>query len=61
VCYVWGSADQTVGRCAAELTAGHVTGPYRFVEVPRAGHFLTDDEGATATRAAIVDHVTAHS
>ena len=43
VCYVWGSADQTVGRRAAELTAEHVTGPYRFVEIPDAGHFLTDD------------------
>ena len=32
VCYVWGTEDQTVGRRAAELTAEHVTGPYRFVE-----------------------------
>ena len=57
VCYVWGSADQTVGRRAAELTAEHVTGPYRFVEIPGAGHFLTDDGGAAATREAIVAHV----
>ena len=56
VCYVWGSADQTVGRRAAELTAEHVTGPYRFVEVAGAGHFLTDDDGAAATREAIVAH-----
>ena len=46
VCYVWGDADQTVGRRAAELTVEHVTGPYRFVEVAGAGHFLTDDAGA---------------
>jgi pimeloyl-ACP methyl ester carboxylesterase len=59
VCYVWGTADQSVGRRAAELTVEHVTGPYRFVEVPDAGHFLTDDAGATMTRAAIVDHVRA--
>ena len=59
VCYVWGSADQTVGRRAAELTAEHVTGPYRFVEVAGGGHFLTDDDGAKATRAAIVDHAVA--
>jgi pimeloyl-ACP methyl ester carboxylesterase len=57
VCYVWGSADQTVGRRAAELTAEHVSGPYRFVEVPGAGHFLTDDAGAAATRDAIVASV----
>jgi pimeloyl-ACP methyl ester carboxylesterase len=59
VCYVWGDADQTVGRRAAELTAEHVTGPYRFVEVAGAGHFLTDDAGAATTRAAIVEHVRA--
>jgi len=41
--YVWGSADATVGRAAAEGTAEFVAGPYRFVEVPGAGHFLTDD------------------
>jgi pimeloyl-ACP methyl ester carboxylesterase len=58
-CYVWGTADQTVGRTAAELTAEHVTGPYRFVEIEGAGHFLTDDRGAPATRQAIVAHVTA--
>jgi pimeloyl-ACP methyl ester carboxylesterase len=61
VCYVWGSADQTVGRRAAELTAEHVTGPYDFVEVAGAGHFLTDDHGATATRDAIVTHATTPS
>lgn len=59
VCYVWGTADQSVGRRAAELTVEHVIGPYRFVEVAGAGHFLTDDAGATTTRAAILDHVTA--
>jgi pimeloyl-ACP methyl ester carboxylesterase len=61
VCYVWGTADQTVGRRAAELTAEHVSGPYRFVEVEGAGHFLTDDAGAAATRAAIVAHAGASS
>jgi pimeloyl-ACP methyl ester carboxylesterase len=57
VCYVWGTADQTVGRRAAELTADHVTGSFRFVEVADAGHFLTDDSGAATTRAEIVRHV----
>jgi pimeloyl-ACP methyl ester carboxylesterase len=59
VCYVWGSADQTVGRRAAELTAEHVTGPYRFVEVDGAGHFLTDDHGAAVAQREIMDHVAA--
>jgi pimeloyl-ACP methyl ester carboxylesterase len=57
--YVWGTADQTVGRCAAELTAEHVTGPYRFVEIDGAGHFLTDDGGAAVVRREILDHVAA--
>jgi pimeloyl-ACP methyl ester carboxylesterase len=44
--YVWGDHDTTVSRTAAELTAEHVSGPYRFVEVSGSGHFLTDDGGA---------------
>jgi len=40
--YVWGDNDATVGRRAAELTADYVTGPYRFVAMQAAGHFLVD-------------------
>jgi pimeloyl-ACP methyl ester carboxylesterase len=40
--YVWGDADATVGRRAAELTAEHVTGPYRFVVLEGGRHFLVD-------------------
>jgi pimeloyl-ACP methyl ester carboxylesterase len=36
-------ADATVGRDAAEGTRDFVSAPYRFVEVPGAGHFITDD------------------
>ena len=57
VLYLWGTADQTVGRRAAELTAEHVRGPYRFVEIEGAGHFLTDDRGAPIVREALVAHV----
>ncbi len=41
--YVWGSDDASVGRPAAEGTADHVDGPYRFVELPGVGHFVTDE------------------
>jgi len=41
--YVWGDADATVGRVAAQVTADFVTGPYRFEVIPGAGHFLTDE------------------
>jgi pimeloyl-ACP methyl ester carboxylesterase len=40
--YVWGDADRTVGRMAAEATGEFVHGPYRFEIVPGGGHFLTD-------------------
>ncbi len=40
--YVWGDQDATVGRIAAELTVKYVTGPYRFVVIEGAGHFVVD-------------------
>jgi len=40
--YVWGNADATVGRPAAEATREFVKAPYRFVELPGVGHFVTD-------------------
>ena len=40
--YIWGTADATVGRRAAELTAQFVSGPYRFVEIEDGGHFIVD-------------------
>jgi len=58
VLYLWGTADQSVGRRAAELTAEHVSGPYRFVEVDGAGHFLTDDHGAATVERELLAHVT---
>ncbi|HKG49313.1 MAG TPA: alpha/beta fold hydrolase [Actinomycetales bacterium] len=39
--YVWGRDDPALGRAAAERTAAHVQGPYRFVELP-AGHWLPE-------------------
>jgi pimeloyl-ACP methyl ester carboxylesterase len=40
--YIWGTADASVGRHAAELTAEFVEGPYRFVELEGGGHFIVD-------------------
>jgi pimeloyl-ACP methyl ester carboxylesterase len=57
VLYLWGTADQSVGRRAAELTAEHVTGPYRFVEIEGAGHFLTDDGGAPTVERELLAHL----
>jgi pimeloyl-ACP methyl ester carboxylesterase len=40
--YIWGTADGTVGRVAAELTQQFVNGPYRFVQIEGGGHFVVD-------------------
>jgi len=40
--YIWGEADDTVGREAAEGTRDFVTGGYRFATLPGVGHFVAD-------------------
>jgi pimeloyl-ACP methyl ester carboxylesterase len=40
--YIWGTADGSVGRRAAELTEQYVSGPYRFVAIEGGGHFIVD-------------------
>ncbi|MGH6679268.1 MAG: alpha/beta fold hydrolase [Bradyrhizobium sp.] len=40
--YIWGDADDTVGRLAAEGTVDFVAAPYRFVVLPGVGHFAAD-------------------
>ena len=42
VLYMWGDADDTVGREAAAGTADFVSGPYRFEILPGVGHFIAD-------------------
>jgi pimeloyl-ACP methyl ester carboxylesterase len=55
--YIWGDADATVGRCAAEATARYVSGPYRFELIRGAGHFLTDQAGERVTEL-LLSHLT---
>jgi pimeloyl-ACP methyl ester carboxylesterase len=40
--YIWGDADDTVGRIAAEGTKDFVSEPYRFEVLPGVGHFAAD-------------------
>jgi len=40
--YIWGDADDTVGRPAAEGTVDFVAAPYRFEVLPGVGHFAAD-------------------
>ena len=58
--FLWGDADLTVGRAAAEATRDFVRAPYRFVEVPGAGHFLTDQAADAVTRE-LLAHLAAHA
>ncbi|OMH23973.1 alpha/beta hydrolase [Tersicoccus phoenicis] len=54
--FVWSSGDSAVSRRAAELCAGYVTGPYRFVEL--AGTHWIPDQQPTAVVDAFLDGVT---
>ena len=40
--YIWGDADDTVGRPAAEGTREDVSGPYQFAVLPGGSHFTQD-------------------
>jgi len=40
--YIWGDADDTVGRMAAEGTEDFIAAPYRFEVLPGVGHFAAD-------------------
>jgi pimeloyl-ACP methyl ester carboxylesterase len=40
--YIWGDADDTVGRVAAEGTKDFVSAPYRFEVLPGGSHFVAD-------------------
>lgn len=58
--HVWGDQDATVGRAAAEATAQHVSGPYRFDVLTGVGHFLTD-QAPERVSALLLDHVLKNS
>jgi pimeloyl-ACP methyl ester carboxylesterase len=57
--YLWGDADATVGRAAAEGTARFVRADYRFEIIPGAGHFLTDAASDRVTEA-LLAHLARH-
>lgn len=57
--YVWGDADATVGRSAAQSTRSWVDAPYTFVEAPDIGHFLTDQD-PTIFPPLLLDHLELH-
>ncbi len=48
--FVWGDADDTVGRMAAEGTADFIEAAYRFEVLPGVGHYAPDQQPEVATR-----------
>ncbi len=40
--FIWGDADDTVGRMAAEVTADFIVAPYQFAVLPGVGHYAPD-------------------
>ena len=59
VLYVWGDADDTVGRVAAQGTRDFVSGPYRFESLPGVGHFVADQAPERVTKL-LLAHLAAH-
>jgi pimeloyl-ACP methyl ester carboxylesterase len=57
--YVWGDADDTVGRPAAEWTRDWVSAPYQFAVLPGVGHF-TADQSPDAVNALLLEHLKQH-
>jgi pimeloyl-ACP methyl ester carboxylesterase len=57
--FIWGDADDTVGRMAAEGTGEFVASAYRFVELPGVGHFAVD-QAPDQIIALLLDHLAAH-
>jgi pimeloyl-ACP methyl ester carboxylesterase len=57
--YVWGDADDTVGRAAAEGTREFVSAPYRFEILPGIGHFAVE-QAPEKFNALLLAHLAAH-
>jgi pimeloyl-ACP methyl ester carboxylesterase len=57
--YIWGDADDTVGRTAAEGTVDFVAAPYRFEVLPGVGHFAAD-QAPDRVSELLLAHVASH-
>ena len=57
--YIWGDADDTVGRAAAEGTEDFVAAPYRFEVLPGIGHFAAD-QAPDRVSELLLQHLAAH-
>lgn len=58
--YIWSTADVALGREAAEATAGHVGGPYRFEVLEGVSHWVPEEAADDVSRL-LLEHFAAHS
>jgi pimeloyl-ACP methyl ester carboxylesterase len=57
--YIWGDADDTVGRMAAEGTEDFVAAPYRFAVLAGVGHFAADQAPERVSEL-LLEHIKAY-
>ena len=57
--FIWGDADDTVGRAAAEGTGEFIDADYRFAALPGVGHYAADQVPEQVT-ALLLDHLGRH-
>src|SRR5882724_224440 len=58
--FIWGDADDTVGRTAAEGTKDFIAAPYHFEVLPGVGHFAADQAPERVCEL-LLAHVETHS
>jgi pimeloyl-ACP methyl ester carboxylesterase len=57
--YIWGDADDTVGRAASEGTKDFIDAPYRFEVLPGGGHFVAEQFPQQVSEL-LLDHIKTH-
>jgi pimeloyl-ACP methyl ester carboxylesterase len=57
--FIWGDADDTVGRAAAEGTGEFIATDYQFAALPGVGHYAADQVPQQVT-ALLLDHLARH-
>ncbi len=58
--FIWGDADDTVGRMAAEGTGEFIAAPYRFEALPGVGHYAAD-QVPDRVNALLLAHLAQHT
>jgi pimeloyl-ACP methyl ester carboxylesterase len=57
--FIWGDADDTVGRAAAEGTGEFIAADYQFATLPGVGHYAADQVPKQVT-GLLLDHLNHH-